>query len=272
MYGTKEQIEEQRQRQMSEVTQQEYHSDPAYYTAFNRRYHELDPVPPVIIDDECPMDTDVLLESIMQVKDEGMWKNRNPDPNQRKTFYSPEEVIHCEPDKIPNAPGVYDIGDGWHYMLRAASGVWSRFRPNDGRLGHVILAEPDIFGYKKYDCPHKLKIINEVEKWTKPLGIEKWKVDFQRMPTGGSLQPHIDSTYWFTCSYVVQLKHATPVKFHDCRDPKYNGEYYYKKAAVLNITEEWHSVKNDDTEERMVMRVHVRDKSYREIRKHYEEA
>jgi len=263
MYS-QEELEAQRLRQLSDTNQDEHQKQPGYYTAFNKRYLNEDPVFPFLADDDCPINSEVALMAIENLTDPKIWKVRNPLLEHRKVMFNPEDVVYCKPEEIPDKPGFYDTGDGYLYSLKEASGVWSRYEKDNIIDGHITLAEPDIKSWKTYDCPYKNAIMNEARKWTESVGVERWKIDFQIMPKNGSLQTHMDSTYWFTCSYVIQLKHPTPVVFY-AKNPEHSGEYFYKKAALLNITEEWHSVNNYDDEERMVMRIHVRDKSYREI-------
>lgn len=264
MYS-KEQLKAQRQRQLLDAGQDEHRDKPGYYKAFNKRYLNEEPVKPIFIDDDCPINTEKVLLAIENLSDPKIWRVRNPLTEHRKVMFNEEDVIYCKPNEVKDAPGFYDIGDGYIYYLKEASGVWSRYNKGDVTDGHIILAEPDIKSWKTYQCPYKNIIIEEAKKWTESVGVKRWKVDFQKMPKNGSLQIHMDSTYWFTFSYVIQLKHPTPVVFYSCKNPKYSGEYFYKKAALMNITEEWHSVNNYDDEERMVMRIHGRDKSYREI-------
>tara|TARA_A100001035_G_scaffold31141_1_gene20954 strand:- start:3134 stop:3946 length:813 start_codon:yes stop_codon:yes gene_type:complete len=265
MYS-KQQLEAERQRQLAATSQDKDKNNPGYYKAFNKRFLNEEPIPPAFVDDNCPINTEKILLALENLDDPN-WKIRNPLLEHRKVMYNEEDVIHCKPEEIPDKPGFYDIGDGYLYSLKEASGVWSRYDKDNVMDGFITVAEPDIKSWKTYACPYKNTIIEEAKKWTESVGVEKWKVDFQKMPKNGLLQVHMDSTYWFTFCYAIQLKHPTPVVFHSCKNPKYSGEYLYKKAALMNITEEWHSVNNHDDKERMIMRIHGRDKSYREIYK-----
>jgi len=182
------------------------------------------------------------------------WTNSDPRFWHPVTVYNSGNVISNldrlqESKKIEWKVGAYKKGK-YIYELNKY-GHWVRYRTDELSNKHDYKWSTDIYPYSDN------VISKEIKKFMDVLEIETWRARLLYMDKNCNMLMHKDSPEITRCSMNFNLVGNAPITF--------DTEMISYEAALLNVSQCWHAVKTDDEEERLTLKIIIKEHTFEEM-------